>query len=316
MTTKSALAGLLRNQTFILFLTIAGLVLVVGLLSPHFLTLTNLVNILQQIAVVGIITVGTTIVILSGGLDISVGTVISLSACVTAVLVGKGASITLAVLAGFATAVLCQFVNGVIISTTRCIPIIITLGMMSVYQGLALLVTGGYTHNMQGSFQFLGRGTIVPFVPVPVLVLVAINILAFLILKYTKFGRRIYVLGANENAAYVSGIKIISNKILVYTVHGVTAGIAALVLVSRIGSAIAVMGTGYELRSIAAAVIGGVSIMGGEGTILGAFLGVTLLGLISNALNILNVPSSFQNVALGIVIVLAVIISTMGSKRK
>jgi ribose transport system permease protein len=316
MRANPALKGLLRNQTFILFLTIVGLVLVVGLLSPYFLTLTNLVNILQQIAVVGIITVGSTIVILSGGLDISVGTVISLSACVTAVLVGKGAGVALAVLAGFATAVLCEFLNGVIISTTRCIPIIITLGMMSVYQGLALLVTGGYTHNMQGTFQFLGRGTLLSLLPVPVLVLVAINILAFLILKYTKFGRRIYVLGANENAAYVSGIKIITNKILVYTVHGVTAGIAALVLVSRIGSAIAVMGTGYELRSIAAAVIGGVSIMGGEGTILGAFLGVTLLGLISNALNILNVPSSFQNVALGIVIVLAVIISTMGSKNK
>ena len=216
---------------------------------------------------------------------------------------------------GFIVAVLSQFINGVIIATTRCIPIIITLGMMSVYQGLALLVTGGYTQNLKGTFQFLGRGQVL-YIPVPVLVLLAVNVLAFLFLKYTKFGRRVYVLGANENAAYVSGINILSNKILVYTVHGITAGIASLVLVSRIGSAIAVMGNGYELRSIAAAVIGGVSIMGGEGTVLGAFLGVMLLGLISNALNILNVPSSFQNVALGVVIVFAVIISTMGSKRK
>jgi ribose/xylose/arabinose/galactoside ABC-type transport system permease subunit len=145
---------------------------------------------------------------------------------------------------------------------------------------------------------------------------VLVNVVAFLALKYTKLGRRIYIIGANENAAFVSGISINRVKILVYTLHGVAAGIASLVLVSRIGSAIAVMGSGYELRSIAAAVIGGISIMGGEGKILGAFLGVTLLGLISNALNILNVPSSFQNVTLGVVIVVAVIISTIGSKRK
>jgi ribose transport system permease protein len=315
MKRTSPLGGMLRNQTFILFLTIVVLVIIVSVLSPHFLSVANLLNILQQIAVVGIITVGMTVVILSGGLDISVGTVISLSASITAVMIAKGSSVALAVAAGFAAAVLSQLVNGVIISVTRCIPIIITLGMMSVYQGLALLVTGGYAHNLKGTFQVLGRGELL-WIPVPVIVLVAVNLLIFLVLRYTKFGRRAYVLGANENAAYVSGIHIIGNKILVYTVHGITAGIAAMVLVSRIGSAIAVMGTGYELRSIAAAVIGGVSIMGGEGTILGAFLGVVLLGLISNALNILNVPSSFQNVALGVVIVLAVIISTMGSKRK
>jgi ribose/xylose/arabinose/galactoside ABC-type transport system permease subunit len=315
MTRSLALRGLLRNQTFILFLTLVAFIIIVSSLSSHFLTLSNLLNVLQQIAVVGIITVGMTVVILSGGLDISVGTVISLSASVTAVMIGNGASVAVAVIAGFAIAVVSQVVNGVIISLTKCIPIIITLGTMSIYQGFALLVTGGYTHNLQGAFQFLGRSDVL-YIPVPVLVLVAVNILVFLLLKYLKFGRRVYVLGANENAAFVSGINIIGNKILVYTVHGVTAGIAAMVLVSRVGSAIAVMGTGYELRSIAAAVIGGVSIMGGEGTILGAFLGVVLLGLISNALNILNVPSSFQNVALGVVIVLAVIISTMGSKRK
>ncbi len=315
MTQTGRLTNVLRNQTFILFLTIVALVVIVSSLSPHFLSLANLLNILQQIAVVGIVTVGMTVVILSGGLDISVGTVISLSASITAVMIAKGSSVALAVIAGFSAAVLSQLVNGLIISATRCIPIIITLGMMSVYQGLALLVTGGYAHNLKGNFQVLGRGEVL-FIPVPVLVLIAVNVLIFLLLRYTKFGRRVYVLGANENAAYVSGINIPINKILVYTVHGITAGIASLVLVSRIGSAIAVMGTGYELRSIAAAVIGGVSIMGGEGTILGAFLGVVLLGLISNALNILNVPSSFQNVALGVVIVLAVIISTMGSKRR
>jgi ribose/xylose/arabinose/galactoside ABC-type transport system permease subunit len=315
MTQTRGLGGVLRNQTFILFLTIVALVVIVSSLSPHFLSVANLLNILQQIAVVGIVTVGMTVVILSGGLDISVGTAISLSASITAVMIAKGSSVALAVFAGFSAAVVSQFVNGVIISVTGCIPIIITLGMMSFYQGLALLVTGGYAHNLKGTFQVLGRGEVL-FVPVPVLVLIAVNVLIFLLLRYTKFGRRVYVLGANENAAYVSGINILGNKILVYTVHGITAGIAALVLVSRIGSALAVMGTGYELRSIAAAVIGGVSIMGGEGTILGAFLGVVLLGLISNALNILNVPSSFQNVALGVVIVLAVIISTMGSKRR
>ena len=156
--------ALLRNQTFILFLTIVALVVIVSSLSRHFLSVANLLNILQQIAVVGIITVGMTVVILSGGLDISVGTVISLSASITAVMIAKGSSVALAVIAGFSAAVLSQFVNGVIISTTRCIPIIITLGMMSVYQGLALLVTGGYAHNLKGTFQFLGRGEIL-FIP-------------------------------------------------------------------------------------------------------------------------------------------------------
>jgi ribose transport system permease protein len=315
MTNKSVISSLLRNQIFILFLTIVVFIFVVSILSPYFLSFRNLLNILQQIAVVGIITVGTTIVMLSGGLDISVGAVISLSASVTAVLIKGGTSAAVAVSAGFLTAVGAELANGLIISFSRCIPIIITLGMMSVYQGLALLVTGGYTHNLSGQFQFLGRGSLA-YIPMPIVVLALVNIVAFLALKYTKLGRRIYIIGANENAAFVSGISINRVKILVYTLHGVTAGIASLVLVSRIGSAIAVMGSGYELRSIAAAVIGGISIMGGEGKILGAFLGVTLLGLISNALNILNVPSSLQNVTLGVVIVVAVIISTLGSKRK
>ena len=315
MTGKPGMGRLLRNQTFILFLTLVALIVIVSSLSSHFLTISNFLNVLQQISVIGIITVGMTVVILSGGLDISVGAVISLSASITAVMIGKGASVTVSVLAGFGAAVLCQLLNGIIISLTKCIPIIITLGMMSIYQGLALLVTGGYTHNLQGSFQFLGRGDLL-YIPVPVIVLVAVYILVFLMLKHLKAGRRVYIIGSNENAAFVSGINIVGSKIMVYTLHGVTTGIAAMVLVSRIGSAIAVMGTGYELRSIAAAVIGGVSILGGEGTVLGAFLGVVLLGLISNALNILNVPSSFQNIALGFVIVLAVVISTMGSKRK
>jgi len=224
MTRSLALRGLLRNQTFILFLTLVAFIIIVSSLSSHFLTLSNLLNVLQQIAVVGIITVGMTVVILSGGLDISVGTVISLSASVTAVMIGNGASVAVAVIAGFAIAVVSQVVNGVIISLTKCIPIIITLGTMSIYQGFALLVTGGYTHNLQGAFQFLGRSDVL-YIPVPVLVLVAVNILVFLLLKYLKFGRRVYVLGANENAAFVSGINIIGNKILVYTVHGVTAGI-------------------------------------------------------------------------------------------
>jgi ribose transport system permease protein len=307
--------GRFRNQSLFLLLVIVTISFFISITNVQFISSRNILNILQQTSVTGIVTIGMGMVLISGGIDLSVGAMISLTCSVVAKLIVSGVNPWVAPLIGLAVATLCGFTNGLIISKTRCAPFIITLGMLSVYQGIALVVTRGRIVNLSGQFDFMGR-PLFSFVPAYVLLFLAICVVFYVILNYSRYGRRVYAMGGNEEAAFLSGIKVDNYKLRVYSLNGFVVGIAALVLLSRLGSANPVMGNGYELQSIAAAVIGGTALDGGRGSVVGCFLGVLLLGIISNSLNILGVSPFYQNIVLGVIIVFAVVMSNLGRGKR
>ena len=302
-------------QTFMLFVLLIAGCGIVSFFSPVFLSANNIINIFQQVSVLGIVTAGMALVMISGGIDLSVGSLISLSGCTAAVLAVQGYSEGTAIVVAILVSVLAGFGIGLIVAFSGTEPFIITLGMMSIFQGITLIVTSGSNVPVMGRFEVLGR-TRVGIFPLPIIFFVSIIIIMFVVLRYTKFGRKTYALGGNESAAYLSGIKIRLHKVMIYTINGLIVGFASQVLLSRLGSAIPVMGNGFELQSIAAAVIGSVALRGGKGSVWGCFIGVLLLGVISNSLNVLSISSFYQNIILGGIIVCAVVLSNIGTRRK
>ena len=303
------------NKNVILIYILLALIIIVSLYDPKFLSKSNIQNLMQQISVLGILSLGMNILMISGGLDLSIGMNISLSLCTITVLFSKGINLFLALLIGFFISVFCGFVNGIIIAKSNGLPFVITLGTMSIFNGIALVITGGESYSISGKFTYIGQGKIWIF-PVSIIIFFIILILTFIILNMSKLGRLIFAIGGNEKAAYFSGIKVDRVKILLYTLNGIIVGLAALVLLSRLGSAVPATGSGYELRTIAAVVIGGTSLFGGSGGVLGCFLGITLMGIISNALNMLNVSYFYQGTILGIIIIFAAVISTIFENKR
>jgi ribose/xylose/arabinose/galactoside ABC-type transport system permease subunit len=310
--TRRTVYRIFRSQIFLLLAVILGIVAVVSVLNPHFLSFANFKNILVQISIVSIMAVGAGIVIISGGLDISVGSMTSLLAVTGAKLIANGHSVGLSVAVTVAVALGCGLFNGVLAAKTRVAPFIITLGTMSIFMSLSLIVGGAFSQLLSGRFQFLGRALVVG-VHFPTYIMGIVYLVMFFVLRYTIFGRRIYGMGGSEEVAYLVGINISIHKIAVYCLNALLVCLASLILISRTGSALPTVGMGLELKCIAAAIIGGVALTGGSGSLLGIFLGSFLLGIIQNMLNILNLSAHFQSVVLGVVIVTAV---TIGQKRR
>jgi Ribose/xylose/arabinose/galactoside ABC-type transport systems, permease components len=304
-----------KSQILMLGIALAVIIIIMCVASDRFYRASNILLILTQITALGIAAAGAAIVMISGGIDLTLGYVVSFSGCTAAAMMGAGYSMEMAILCGMLVAVGCGALNGVLVVLSKAEPFIITLGMMSVYQGLTLLITGGNNLPAAESFTF-GRDKLFESIPVPVLFLIAVFVIMFLILKFTKFGRRAYAIGNNTEAAYLSGIKIKRNKIYIYTFNGGLLGLAAMILLSRTSSGNSVMGDSLLMQAIAAAVIGGVSMAGGRGSIWGVFLGTVLIGVISNALNLLGVASFYQYIVLGAIIVGAVFVSNVGSKNR
>jgi ribose transport system permease protein len=303
--------------------------------TPHFLTSSNIANVARQTAVTAILAVGQTMVILSSGIDLSVAAIAGLSASISAVLMTSQLNIfgltigpfpfAAGVLVALIVGCLAGCINGLIITKGRIPDFIATLGMLGTYRGIALLVTGGLpvpSHltatELKGylpeTLIWLGAGDIFGF-PVPGLIALAIVALGWFLLRYTVFGRSIYAVGGNREAARISGISVNRTKILVYTFSGLMAAIAGLVLTGRLNSANALMGEGEELRSIAATVIGGTNLFGGEGSVLGTLIGAMIMGVLGNGLNLLNVSAFWQRVIQGLVIILVVILDQWRRRR-
>lgn len=309
-------SGLLKNQNTLLLIVLVAIGTAVTIANPNFLKLTNVVSILQQVSVLGILTMAMALLLISGGIDLSLGMIMALSGIVISRVITDGGPVWLAVVLGLAAATAAGLLNGVIISLTKTMPLIITLGMASVYFGIALLVSGGGFMNFSGAFDPIGRTRIGGIMPTTLIFLFVVVILAFVLLNYTRFGRRIVAIGGNEENAYLSGIHVNRYKTVVYTIGGLFAGIASIVLVSRLDSIVATAGTGYELSALTAAVIGGVTFEGGRGSIFGAFIGVLLMGVIANAMTILSVDSYLQTAITGGIIVVAVILSNVSKIRR
>ena len=286
-----------------------AIVLVVSIMEPDFLTLNNLFNILRQVSINALIAFGMTFVILTGGIDLSVGSILALSSAFVAGLMTDGTSALIAVLAGLIVGAVMGALNGMVISLGKVAPFIATLATMTIFRGLTLVYTDGkpITGLSQGGwFELFGRGYFWIF-PVPVLTMLLAFAVLYFILKKTTFGRYTYAIGGNEEAAKLMGIQVNKVKIMIYSLSGLMAALAGIILTSRLNSAQPTAGTSYELDAIAAVVLGGTSLSGGRGWIVGTLIGALIIGTLNNGLNLLGVSSFFQLVVKGLVILFAVL---------
>jgi inositol transport system permease protein len=290
-----------------LAIALAILMAALSLLRPNFLNLANLVNVFRQISINGILAVGVTSVLLTGGVDLSLGSVVALSGVVAASFAHPAQhSAVVPVLLGIVAGAACGAVNGIVVTRGRVAPFIATLGMMTAARGLALLLSGGRpVSNLSASFASIGGGDVAS-VPVPIVIFASVGFFSWVFLTRMRMGRYIYAVGGNENAARASGLHVRTIKMAAYTVCGAMAGLAGVVLASRITTGQPNAGIGYELDAIAAVVIGGTSLSGGTGGVGGAMLGALLIGVINNGLDLLNVSSYYQQVVKGLIIVGAV----------
>lgn len=299
--------------TLLVFVVLCG---VLTLLTPHFLTVSNLLNVAQQTAINAVIAVGLTYVIISAGIDLSVGSIVAFSGVVMAGALQAGWPVPLAVLAGLGVGSACGVVNGLLIAFGRLPPFIATLGMMSVARGLGLLYTSGRPVSGFGdSFRWLATGELAG-VPVPVVIMLAVYAVAHFVLRRTKFGRYVFAIGGNEEASLLSGVPVAGYKVAVYGVSGMLAALGAVLLTARLNSAQPIAGINYELDAIAATVIGGASLMGGQGSVIGTLIGALIMGVLRNGLNLLGVSSFFQQVVIGSVIIAAVLLDTVFKRQK
>lgn len=292
-----------------IYIVFLAIFLVLSVSNKAFLSTTNLLNILKQASTVSVIAIGMTFTLISGGLDLSAGGVMALAGVCSAKLGLPGGPIVLVPLAvAIAVGAACGAVNGVIAAKGKVPPFIVTLGMSMITRGLALLVTNANpVFGLDPSYIFLGSGKI-GNIPVIIFVMIFVLAIATFVLEGTKFGRHIYAIGGNEQAAYISGIKVDGVKILTYVIMGGITGLGGMLLAGRIRSGTPTMAENYELDAIASAVIGGVSTAGGIGRVYGAVIGSLLLTMISNGLDLLNVSAYYQQIIKGMIIIIAVLI--------
>ena len=292
-----------------------GLCAVLSALTPHFFTVSNLLNVAEQAAIIAIVAVGMTFVIITGGIDLSVGSVLAFAGVVMASVLHAGAPVPLALLVALGTGLFCGLLNGALITVGRLPPFIATLGMMSVARGTALMFTEGRpVSGFSGGFRSLATGEVLG-IPVSVVIMVGVYSVAHVVLTRTKLGRYTYAIGGNEEAALLSGVNVRFYKAAVYGISGMLSGLAAVILTARLNSAQPIAGMMYELDAIAATVIGGTSLLGGEGTVVGTLIGALIMAVLRNGLNILGVSSFVQQVVIGSVIIAAVLID-MWLKRR
>ncbi len=301
------------------FGTLIGLVVlcaVLWALTPHFLTVSNLLNIAQQTSINAIVAAGMTFVILSGGIDLSVGSIVAVAGVVLGTLLQDGQPLPIAIAASLAAGVACGVANGALISWGRLPPFIVTLGMMSIARGLALVFTEARpVSGFDAGFRALATGSI-GFIPAPVVVMILVYLVAHLVLTRTTFGRYVYAIGGNEEATRLSGVAVRAHKTAIYGVSGLMSAVAAIVLTARLNSAQPIAGMMYELDAIAATVIGGTSLMGGEGSLGGTLVGALIMGVLRNGLNLLGVSSFLQQIVIGAVIVGAVLVDTVLKRHR
>ena len=287
---------------------VALLVLItfMALKSPVFLSSANLFNILLQVSINTIVAVGMTFVILTGGIDLSVGSLVALVAVIMGTFLHKGMGILIPIGIAVVVGAFSGLINGFLVAKGRVPAFITTLGMMSAARGVALIVTKGQTiHMFPTHFRFFGTGYLGP-IPVPAILALLTVLIAHVVLTQTKYGRYIYAVGGNREAVRLSGINVTKIEMSVYAISGITCALGAIILVGRLNSAQPIAGYGYELNAIAAAIIGGTSLSGGEGNVFGTMLGALLMGVLQNGLTLLNVSSYVQQVVVGAVIVGAV----------
>lgn len=292
------------------------LVIVLSLMSPYFLTIPNLLNIVRQVSIIAIISFGMTMVILTGGIDLSVGSMLAFSGAIAAgMMVNSGLNVFLAILIGLAAGTALGLFNGIAVAKAKLPAFIVTLAMMTIARGFTLIYTNGRPiSGFKESFRFFGAGYLAK-IPIPVVIMFIFLVVIFVLLKKTPLGRYIYAIGGNEKATKLSGINTDKIKIAVYGLNGFLAAASGIILTSRLNSAQPMAGEGYELDAIAAVVLGGTSLSGGRGGVIGTIIGALIIAVLNNGLNLLNVSSFYQLVAKGAVILLAVFLDRKSQQQ-
>ncbi|MDD3172757.1 MAG: ABC transporter permease [Herbinix sp.] len=305
-----------------LLFTFVGLILLMLFFSintSNFLSQKNLLNVALQTSVAVLVALAETYVIITGGIDLSIGSMAAGSGMVVAIAINHGMSIPVAIILGLLTGILSGAFNGFVITVLGIVPFIATLGTNSIMRGLIYVILNGIPLSASSAgeaFTWIGQGKLCGWLPYPVLFMFIIAIIATIILVKTKFGRIIFAIGSNENAAFLSGINVNINKFSVYVFCGLLSSIAGIILTSRVASASPTAGEGYETFAIAAAVIGGASLSGGKGNMIGTIIGAFIIGIMNNGLNLIGLSSFWQQVAVGCVIILAVFLDVIRVKLK
>jgi ribose transport system permease protein len=298
--------------------TLIGLILIVAvfaILVPGFVSERNLINILQQSSINACLALGMTLVIISGGIDLSVGPTAAIAAVLSATLLVAGYPVPVAIVAGLGIGALCGVVNGILVAYVGLQPFIVTLGTLSTYRAIALIYTGGNpVLGIPQGFRSIFNGSVAG-IPNSVIIVTGVALAAWVLLKKTPIGEYLLAVGGNEEASYVAGVPIAMTKITAYVISGVLAALASLILIGRLGAAEPILGNLWELDAIAAAAIGGASLMGGKGSIVGTILGAIILGAMRNGLTLMNVQAFYQLLATGLIILVAMIIDRLTRGR-
>jgi ribose transport system permease protein len=290
------------------------LCMVISLITPRFLTIANIKNVLTQVSVNAVIAVGMSFVILTGGIDLSVGSILAVSGAAAASIMTSTGNLFLAIIVAIAIGCIIGLINGALVSKGRIQAFIVTLATMTIFRGVTYVYTNGTPISGLGqSFSSIGNKMILG-VPIPVVFMVIVFALAFYILSQTRYGRYVYALGGNEDSARLSGINTDKIKTLVYVISGGAAALSGIIVTSRIGSASPNAGVGFELDAIAAVVVGGTSLAGGAGSVVGTLIGALIIGVLNNGLNLINVSPFYQAIVKGLVILLAVMVKKNNNK--
>lgn len=307
---------IIAQREFSLFLVLILASVFMSFLSPVFFTWANIEAILLALSVDAIIAVGMVVLLISGGLDLSVGSTLGLTGVVTGLCLNAGLPVGAAVLAGLVSAILVGVGNGLLVARLKINPFITTLGMQMMIRGLLLVIAKGRAVlNLPESFTVIGQGRLMS-VQYPIYIMLVLVVIGEILVRNTRFFRQSYYIGGNEKAARLSGINVDKVKIFNYCLAAVLAGVAGLLITARFGSSSVTVGSGLELRVITATIIGGASLNGGEGSVLGAFLGAMFMAVLANSLNLLGVDVYWQNLITGLILIVAVVIDVLNEQRK
>ncbi len=307
----------LKSRSLLWIVLVAVLMMaILSLSSPYFMTLGNMTNLMKQVSIVAILAAGQAVVIISGGIDLSVGSILALSAVTIGWLIENGVDPRIAAIAGLAMGTFAGWINGMVITRGRIPPFIATLGMLGIARGMALVITKGVSYQvLEPLFLFIGNSKIAGL-PVPLYFVVVVFAAVMIMMHMTVFGRHVYAIGGDEKVARLEGIPVDRQKVKIYTLSGFLAAVAAIVLVGRLAATPPSVAQGIELQAIAAVIIGGVSFVGGRGIVITALVGAFIMAMITNGLNILGISSFYQQVLIGIVIIVAVWLDNLKSSTR
>jgi ribose transport system permease protein len=310
---ETFLKQIVNNRLFGVILVAVIMFVILSFASPFFFTSVNLINLLNQTALKAVLAVGMTLVIIMGGIDLSVGAIVSVSAMFAADIMRQNgeAGILPAILTALAVGLVCGALNGFIIAKLELAPFLVTMATMNIYRGI------GYVYSNATTIRGMPKKWMEPWtaaLPMAVIVLLVVIVVVFLIIKLTKYGRYIFAIGGNETASKLSGINTVRVKIVTYSILGLACAVCGLIYLGRMSSSEANAGMGYELDAIAAAAIGGASLAGGKGSVLGALLGAFILSMLMNGLTLLSVQAYYQTISTGVIIIIAIVIDKYATK--